>query len=123
MEWTRQDIKILEEAVFNRYDAFLEEHRTDRKNLSELWNRHILQIGVTGIRPKKKGKGKIVSKVMIAPPPCEYVAFTAHDIVDVINFRNSEVSDALCIRNPDRTEQFLLLSRDVASKIVMLGMP
>lgn len=108
MEWTRQDIKILEEAVLKRYDQFRKENKTDRKNLSELWNRHILQIGVTGIRPKKKVK---------------FVSMTAHDIVDVINFRNSEVSDALCISNPDRPEQFLLLSRDVASKIVMLGMP
>lgn len=108
MEWTRQTIELLEEAVSKRYQEFLKDRRTDRKNLSELWNRHILQIGVTGVRPKKKAK---------------FAAMTAHDIVDVINFRNSEVSDALCIRNPDRPEQFLLVSRDVASKIVMLGMP
>jgi len=109
MEWTRQEITLLEEAVFKRYEEFRKEKRTDRKNLSELWNRHIQQIGVTGVRPKKKSK--LSDQITVV------------DIIDVINFRNSEVSDALCIRNPDRVGQHLLLSRDIAGKILMLGMP
>ena len=109
MEWTRQEITLLEEAVSKRYQEFRKEKKTDRKNLSELWNRHILQIGVTGIRPKKKS---VLSE-----------RITVVDLIDVINFRNAEVTDALCIRNPDREGQCLLLSRDIAGKIIMLGMP
>jgi len=109
MEWNKDDIKVLEEAVFSRHAAFRGENKTDRKNLSELWNRHVRQIGVTGVRPPKNRK--------------KSVGITVHDLVDIINFRNSEVSDALCVRNPDRPDQYLLIPRDIASKILMLGMP
>ena len=105
MEWNKEDIAILERAVGERFSRFVAERRTDRKNLSELWNLHIKQVGITLFRhPKDK-------------------VLTTHDVIGLINFRNPEVCDSLCIKNPDRVGQYLLLSREIASKILMLGMP
>jgi len=109
MEWTVQELQVLQDAVFKRYREFRVEKSTDPKNLSELWNRHVIQVGITGIRPKGKSP--------------RHKLLAASDIIEVINFRNSEVSDALCIMNPDRPGQFLLVPREKASVIVMLGMP
>lgn len=107
MEWTGQELQRLQDKVSKRYDEFRKENwNTDRKNLSELWNRHIKQVGITGIRP---------------PPNQKSVGFK--EILDVINFRNEEVSDALCILNPDRVQQFLLVPRETAEKILVVGMP
>jgi hypothetical protein len=106
MNWnTKEEVDLLERAVAARHAKFYSELRTDRKNLSEIWNRHIKEIGISLIRHSR-------DKVL-----------TIHDIIGLINFRNPDVSDALCIRNPDRTGQFLLVPRDIASKIMMLGMP
>ena len=66
---------------------------------------HLKELGITGVRPK--GKRPLF----------------VNDIVNLINFRNDEVSGSVCVRNPDRTSQFLLVPRDVAEKILVLGMP
>ena len=105
MEWTSQEIRLLQDSIYKRYQEFRKENRTDPKNLSELWNKHILQIRITGIRTRAK-KAMMVS-----------------DLVEVINFRNKDVSDALCVMNPDRPDQFLLVPRETAQTILVVGMP
>ena len=108
MEWTREDIVRLEKTIMERWFRFKKEKGTDRKNLSELWNLHVKNYGITGLRTKKRGK---------------HESTTDKDLIDAINFRNAMVADALCVRNPDRPEQYLFIPRDTATKILMLGMP
>ena len=103
--WDAQSISVLEKTMLDRYIKFKMERLTDPKNLSVLWNFHLKELGITGVRPK--GKRPLF----------------VNDIVNLINFRNDEVSGSVCVRNPDRTSQFLLVPRDVAEKILVLGMP
>ena len=105
MEWNKENIRLLERAVAERHLSIEAERRTDRKNLSEIWNRHVAEIGISLIRQKRD---RVLS---------------VRDIIDIINSRNPEVSDALCISNPDRHGQFLLVPRETAEKILALGMP
>jgi hypothetical protein len=110
MEWTKEDIVRLEKTIAERWIRFKQENETDRKNLSELWNLHIKNYGITGLRAKRPTKG---GRESVADK----------DLIDTINFRNSLVADALCVRNPDRPGQYLFIPRETASKILMLGMP
>lgn len=110
MEWTRQEITLLEEAVSKRYQEFRKEKKTDRKNLSELWNRHIKKFGISVVRPiPRRQNGREILNVQ--------------DFVDAINLRNPEVSDALCVRNPDRAGQYLFIPREKAATILAIGLP
>lgn len=111
MNWNKESILHLEKVIAERWVRFQKEHKTDRKNLSELWNRHIGVIGVIGLRPKSKAKKKIEDRI------------GRDDLIEAINFRNHEVADALCVRNPDRFDQYLFVPRETASKIIALGMP
>lgn len=105
MEWDKKTISALELSVSERHRKMSAERRTDRKNMSEIWNRHVSEIGISLVR--QRGDRML----------------SVQDIVDVINNRNPEVSDALCIANPDRRGQYLLVPRDMAEKILALGMP
>lgn len=107
MHWDEQNISLLGDAVRERHRIFVLERKTDRRNLSELWNNHLRSIGITLMRSKKKG-----------------IAFVgSRDLIDIINFKNEQVSNSVCIENPDRPGQFIFIPRDIASKILVLGMP
>lgn len=109
MDWNAEDLARLETALSERWIRFKQDNRTDRKNLSELWNFHIGSLGITCMRTKSRSgyEKKLTNK----------------DFMDIINFRNWEVADALCVRNPDRIGQYLFVPRETAGKILMLGMP
>lgn len=109
MDWDVKSVARLESMIGERWSRFSVEHRTDRKNRSELWNIHVGKLGITCWRPKNR-KGATGS-------------LNHQDAVDIINFRNHEVADAICVRNPDRIGQYLFVPRKTASKILMLGMP
>lgn len=109
MDWNKESVLRLEQMLIERWIRFKNEHKTDRKNLSELWNLHIKTISITCLRSKKKGK--------------EDKNPNHNDLIEAINFRNREVADALCVRNPDRLGQYLFVPRETASKIIALGMP
>jgi hypothetical protein len=44
------------------------------------------------------------------------------NLIDMVNFRNGDISDALVIDNPDRPGQYILVQRDMAERIFVLGM-
>jgi hypothetical protein len=106
MEWNRENLRLLEKAFLARWFRLKGENRTDRKNLSEIWNRKLRLLGISVLRPK--GKAESVG---------------VNDFVELLNFRNEQTADILCVSNPDRLGQFLIVPRDMASKILMLGMP
>lgn len=99
-------LALLEAAFKVRFEEFAKEHKTDRKNLSELWNRHLKQFKISLIRPR--GKDRI---------------WLAKELIFAINHRNEEVSDSVCVSSPDRLGQFLLVPVQVAEKILVLGVP
>ena len=107
MEWDNKALVRLYGLFHERHDRMRSEKRTDRKNLSVIWNSYLSTYGVTLLRSEKKvlSQGDILKK-----------------IVDIINHRNEVVSDALVILNPDRTNQYLIVPRESAQKIMVLGM-
>ena len=110
MDWDKERIALLESAVSSRWIAFCKELKTDRKNLSELWNFHIKKFGISVVRPiPRRQNGREILNVQ--------------DFVDAINLRNPEVSDALCVRNPDRAGQYLFIPREKAATILAIGLP
>lgn len=104
--WDKKTIDQLFDLLNLSFLKFRERHKTDRQNLSALWNKHLGDFGISCVRPNNP-KGAVV--------------VTLRDFIALINHRNSDVSDAVCVANPDRQGQFLLVPRDIASKIIVLG--
>lgn len=113
MEWNLQSIHVLEVTIKDRWALMVKELNTDRKNMSEIWNRHLASFGITLLRPKTAA----------FPPNRSRITWQIEALKNAINFRNDDVSDALCVSNPDRPGQFMFVPRDMAEKIIFLGMP
>lgn len=111
MEWDNKSVRALSEALSSAYLEIRKTTRTDRANLSAIWNRKLTQMGVTILRPsrptKKNSEGSL--------------AIMFQELMNSINYRNHLVSEALLVSNPDRPHQYLLVPRDTASKILVLG--
>jgi len=108
MEWDKNALVRLYGLFHERHERMRSERKTDRKNLSALWNSYLSTYGVTLLRSDKKEvlvHGEILRTLM-----------------DIINHRNDLVADALVIRNPDRPHQYLIVPRESAQKIIVLGM-
>jgi hypothetical protein len=113
MEWNLESIRVLEVAIKDRWDSMVKERNTDRKNMSEIWNKYLASFGITLLRPKTAALPSNMSRT----------AWQVRAIKDAINFRNDDVSNALCVSNPDRPGQFMFVPRDMAEKFLFLGMP
>lgn len=114
MEWDEDSIARLSAAVSKRLYDFSVDKKTDRRNLSELWNKHLLDLDIIVVRHPtnvKRRRGVTGPSLMLAR------------IVDIINRNNHQVADAICIPNPDRFGQFILVPRELAAKILAIGMP
>lgn len=111
MDWNSETIARLGEAVAARWVRFCTERNTDRRNLSELWTNHLLLLDIVVVRPPARKKRTAHSELILSR------------LVEIINNSNKRVSDALCIHNPDRPGQFLLVPRELAAKILAIGMP
>jgi hypothetical protein len=108
MEWDEKALIRLYGLFQERHERMKSERRTDRKNLSALWNSYLSTYGVTLLRSDKKEvvvQGEILKTLM-----------------DIINHRNELVAEALVIRNPDRPLQYIIVPRESAQKIIVLGM-
>lgn len=116
MEWNEATVRNLESLLSERWQSMKDEKKTDRKNLSCHWNRHLKQYD---IRVLRFGEGKSNDA------RSSYLSASQRliSIINLINFKNEEVAERLCISNPDRPGQFLLVPRDIAAKILVLGMP
>lgn len=87
------------------------ERRTDRRNFSAVWNRYLETYGVSLLRTPESKKGFRSGPLMMF-----------NLLVDLVNHDNEKVADALMIPNPDRINQYLLVPRESAQKILVLGM-
>ncbi len=45
-----------------------------------------------------------------------------NNLLNLINYNNEMVADSVIIDNPDRLGQYILLKREMAEKILLLGM-
>lgn len=115
MDWDRNSIIRLSSALSERWSRFSSEKKTDRRNLSELWCKHLLSLGIVVVRPAPNAKRKLTVKYDAQP--------LLSRLVDIINNQNAQVADALCVPNPDRPAQLVLVPRELAVKILAIGMP
>jgi hypothetical protein len=110
MEWTKERLKTLSRALSLRYVAFREEKGTDRRNLSAIWNRHLENLGIRVVRPA-------------AWPKLPEKNLTLMELVRIINEENDRVAGSLCVPNPDRPGQLMLVPVELAEKVLFVGMP
>jgi hypothetical protein len=113
MEWTDDTLKRLYSAFVDKYASMNKDQRTDRANMSAIWNKHLKGYDIRVVR-NENGKSKMKRQFG--------AAYALQNLIHTINFKNSCVADALIIDNPDRPGQYLLVPREKAELILVLGM-
>jgi hypothetical protein len=111
MDWNKDSLERLDLVLQEAWERLRLEKRTDRGNLSHLWNLKLTGVGAEVVRHRQLKSGAYNPGLMVS------------EFVRLMNERNDLVSDSVCVMNPDRAGQFVLMKRDVASKIMMLGLP
>lgn len=110
MEWDQKSIENLSNLFHLKYAEMKRDNKTDRRNFSAVWNRYLSKYGATVVFNFNDRDGK-----------CHPI-HTLQRILNLINRNNSAVADALVISNPDRAGQFILVHREMASRIIVLGL-
>lgn len=110
MEWDRKAVLMFYEKIRERHGEMKKERRTDRRNFSTIWNHYLSGYGITLLQAPSKSKFR-------SDMPSLFLR-----MMEVVNYENERVRDALIISNPDRAMQYLLVPREVAEKILILGM-
>jgi hypothetical protein len=111
MEWTDVSLLRLSKLLEDAWKKLWEEKNTDRQNMSHIWNAKLKSVGAEVVRHKYIRNGAYNPTLMLA------------EFVKLINGRNDLVTDSVCLNNPDRPGQFIVMKRDVAWKVMMLGLP
>lgn len=116
MEWNDSTVEKLSIAFHDKYKSMfgdVYQQNIDRKNRSALWNKYIKHYDCKVIRndvPGKKSHAVRAQEVVVG------------NLIRAINFNNESVTNSLVIRNPDRYGQYILISRDMAERILAIGM-
>ncbi len=105
MEWSRESIVQLEMIIG------MKEKNTDRRNFSVIWNKYLTIYGATVLGIHRKDVKHTVPSVALF-----------NNLLNLINYNNEMVADSVIIDNPDRLGQYILLKREMAEKILLLGM-
>lgn len=114
MEWNSDIIEKLNMVFQEKYNSmFNNREMFDRKNRSALWNKYIKNYECRLVRNDEPGKKNHAVRSQ---------EILSKNLIDLINFKNEEVTKGLIIRNPDRIGQYLLISRDMAERILAIGM-
>ena len=113
MEWNQDTISRVRAAFLDKYMSMKQEDRTDRANMSAIWNKYLKGYDIRVVRNHSR-QGKMGSNF-----GAQYVL---ENLIYFINFKNGDVADALIIENPDRLGQYMLVPRDKAEMILVLGM-
>ncbi len=120
MEWNSEIVEKLNMAFDEKYKAMFgaavsvytgRAIPTDRQNRTALWNKYIKNYDCKLIRNDVPGKKPIRSQEILSK-----------NLIDLINFKNESVTNSVVIRNPDRIGQYILISRDMAERILAIGM-
>jgi len=131
MEWTQEVVDKLNSVFREKYRSMSIEKRTDRANMSAIWNKHLVLYEAVVLRDKPD-KSEDIAKTIITHRGCEQLAKTIithrgceqtlDSLIEIINFQNENVAGRLAVRNPDRAGQWILISRDIAERILVFGM-
>ena len=111
MEWSTSSIIELKKILYARHREMKTAHKTDRRNFSAIWNRYLGVYGGVVLGVQRKDVVNNASNYALL-----------QNLIGIINNRNELVAGALMIENPDRLGQFILMPRDSAEKILVLGM-
>lgn len=111
MEWDQKGIEEISRLLRVKHREMLEGHKTDRRNFSAIWNRYL---GVYGVTLLGVGRKDVKEN---APSMALFI-----NLVNMVNQRNDLVADALILDNPDRIGQFIVIKREMAEKILILGL-
>jgi hypothetical protein len=114
MEWNQETLGRVNLLFREKWISMRMEIKTDRSNMSAIWNKYLNKYDVTIIREEP-----MLS--CLRPKPRE-VRVGVPDLVRLINFKNEEVAGRLMIGNPDRPGQWLLVPREIAERILVFGM-
>jgi len=116
MEWNESTIEKLNIAFDDKFKEMFGgpyAHKFDRKNRSALWNKYLKNYDCKVIRndvPGKKTHALRANEILLS------------NIFNLINFQNEVLANGLIIHNPDRFGQYILIPRDIAERILVLGM-
>jgi hypothetical protein len=124
MVWDSTAISKLNELVFVRHREFVLEQKTDRKNASALWNKYLKSYDVQLIKGVVKSPKRTIQRALRNTSVKYDVSLPQmlREIIDLVNYRNEDVSGGLVIPNPDRSGQYILISREIAERILVFGM-
>lgn len=115
MEWNRETIQRLSSLFVEKYNSMKGEICTDRANMSALWNKYLKGYDIRVIRNHGHNRKDRLYNL-------SNTHHVVSNLINVINFHNECVADALIIDNPDRIGQYILVPRSKAELILVLGM-
>lgn len=115
MDWDKKSLSDLVGLFRKKHYHMRAENRTDRRNFSAIWNKYLENYGVVLISDLTKSNKPYRSRHLQTDRMLA-------NLIDMVNFRNGAVADALVIDNPDRPGQYLLVQKDMAERIFVLGM-
>ena len=108
MEWNQETVDRVELLFKKKWNSRNIEKKTDRANMSAIWNKYLVLYEVVFLRDKSKDDLNSVR--------------TLASLIGFINFQNENVAGRLAVRNPDRAGQWILISRDIAERVLVFGM-
>jgi hypothetical protein len=115
MEWNTSAIEKLSVLFLEKYRSMFSDMAQDRQNRSAIWNKYLKNYSIKVVRNDIPGKAK--AKAVLRSND-----IVLKNLIEIINGNNDCVSSAVIIANPDRYGQFLLVSRDIAERVLVLGM-
>lgn len=125
MDWTQEAIRNLQSLFNKKFMEMQLARKTDRRNLSAIWNRYIANYGVRIVfdfRENTRKPRRATSSVTSMQQHYAKLDDTLSNFISVINHNNIDVVGSLVLKNPDRHTQYLLIKRDMAERILVLGM-
>jgi hypothetical protein len=115
MDWDKKQVAELRGLFLRKHTEMRGKHRTDRRNFSAIWNRYLENYGIKLLNDRTPS-GLHVKNSLVA------VNRLLVNLIDLVNYSNEDVSGALLLDNPDRPGQYLIVQRDIAERIMVLGM-
>lgn len=112
MEFNKENIRKVHDIFFLKHGEIRRERPTDRANLSALWNKYLKGLGISTLENRKAKRHQALLST-----------YLLNELVDIVNYRNEVVAGAIIIPNPDRTEQFILVPRELAERALVIGLP
>jgi hypothetical protein len=110
MEWNPENFAKLTSLFREKWRSMQMESSTDRANFSAIWNRYLTRYDAVIFRNNGGSSNSLNSKQ------------TLDGLIELINFKHDEISGRLIVANPDRAGQWILIPRDIAERILVLGM-